>query len=371
MKVLLFLAFFLIFVLYILGRASRRRLKDLRKLYERFLKVEEIGREILSPLNLEELFSLTFLAVKEVVPSTGKILLFWLDKDAIPPRISLRKALGVNKKEREEVSFLLEEAGSISRAILSREPVLVKRGKGNNLQDQRLFQTFNLNSSLLIIPIFTLRKLLGALLVERKGRKWREEDIESLLFLARYTSIALENAELYQRLENLAIVDELTGVYNRRYFEDSLDREIKRALRYSHPLSLLMADIDFFKIYNDRNGHLAGDKVLQQVARVFKLNLRETDIISRYGGEEFTIILTETPKKEALTKAEEIRGKVEKEIFPGERSQPQGSLTLSIGVASFPEDAKNKEELVKKADQALYKAKQEGRNRVAFHSPYH
>ncbi|HAO93992.1 MAG: hypothetical protein A2X93_05060 [Deltaproteobacteria bacterium GWC2_56_8] len=166
-----------------------------------------------------------------------------------------------------------------------------------------------------------------------------------------------------EALNALAITDGLTGLYNHRYFKSELDRHVKAAQRFSRPLSLIIADIDYFKHYNDRNGHAQGDVALKAVASVFMKSVREVDMAARYGGEEFVVILPETPVEGALIAAERIRKKVEEEPVLNEETQPNNRLTVSIGVATL-KDGDDMLKLIEAADQALYRAKDEGRNRV-------
>jgi len=157
--------------------------------------------------------------------------------------------------------------------------------------------------------------------------------------------------EYYRTLSN---IDGLTELYNYRYFRELLTREIALAKRYSNYLSLLMIDIDNFKEYNDIHGHLAGDKALRQVARLLKTSCRSGDVVTRYGGEEFTVLMPYTKKEDAAIAAERLRGIIEK----GQpRPWVEPWLTVSIGIANFPSDAQSEEELISRADQALYKAK--------------
>lgn len=175
----------------------------------------------------------------------------------------------------------------------------------------------------------------------------------------------LKEVRKLQRLaEELAIKDGLTGLFNYRYFWQRLEEEILRARRFHHPVSLIIADIDYFKLYNDLHGHLLGDALLRGVAEVLQGNVRTIDVVARYGGEEFVIILVQTGKEEALNVAEKLRKAVEEKTFPFQESQPGGNLTMSFGVATFPMDAKDPDGLIKRADDALYRAKEEGKNRV-------
>jgi diguanylate cyclase (GGDEF)-like protein len=170
-----------------------------------------------------------------------------------------------------------------------------------------------------------------------------------------------EQKEFYK---DLAIRDGLTGVYNHRYFHEVLSREIERARRYPAKLSLMMVDVDNFKRYNDINGHLAGDIVLKEVAEVLSKGIRQVDLVARYGGEEFAIILPNTDKHTAHTLAGRLRSRTSQLKVKGEDAFPGGKLTVSIGLATYPEDATTKDSLITRADKALYKAKAHGKNRV-------
>jgi diguanylate cyclase (GGDEF)-like protein len=172
--------------------------------------------------------------------------------------------------------------------------------------------------------------------------------------------------EARDQLEKLASTDGLTGLYNHRYFKEQLRHEVDRATRHNSPLSLLMMDIDFFKYYNDHQGHPAGDEVLRQIAQLILKNIRKIDVAARYGGEEFAVILPETDSESAVVVAEKIRSFVQQTGFVKEENQPNGCLTLSIGIANFPEDTREGRDLVNIADRRLYKAKQAGRNTLVY-----
>ncbi len=162
----------------------------------------------------------------------------------------------------------------------------------------------------------------------------------------------------------LSYTDDLTGIYNHRFFVEQLTREVERHRRYSTPLSLLMIDIDYFKHYNDSNGHLAGDQVLKTIARLIERGVRQTDIVARYGGEEFAAILTNTETKGAFDIAERVRKNVADTRFPNERAQPNKDLTVSVGMATISPSISTLTDLIREADHALYRAKKAGRNRT-------
>ena len=173
--------------------------------------------------------------------------------------------------------------------------------------------------------------------------------------------------KLFEQTQASVFRDELTGLSNFRYFREYLAREIQRGERYNPPLSLVMVDIDNFKIYNDRNGHETGNQALSAMARLLSDSLRKIDITARYGGEEFAMVLPSTSKTGAFHVAERARGKIQSHPFPGAEGQPGGRLTVSMGVATFPADAREAGALVRCADGALYAAKSLGRNQVQLY----
>jgi diguanylate cyclase (GGDEF)-like protein len=181
--------------------------------------------------------------------------------------------------------------------------------------------------------------------------------------------LAIEYALLYERTLQVAITDQLTGLFNFGYFRDRLREERHRATRTHRLLSLILFDIDHFKRYNDTNGHPAGNDVLKRIARILREEAGELDIVARYGGEEMAVILPESSRKEAHELAERIRHRVESNEFPRMSSQPGGRITLSAGVATYPVDAASSSELIKRADESLYAAKRAGRNRVVAYNP--
>jgi diguanylate cyclase (GGDEF)-like protein len=171
-----------------------------------------------------------------------------------------------------------------------------------------------------------------------------------------------ELSDMNSRLERLAVTDGLTGVFNHRRFQEAIRAELVRSERHQRPLGVLMIDVDRFKLVNDALGHPAGDELLRRLAQVLSADLRQTDLIARYGGEEFAVLLPETTKGEALQVAERMRLAVEERINEG--APWPTKVTVSIGVATYPEDARTTEALVLAADQAMYVAKRQGRNRV-------
>jgi len=221
----------------------------------------------------------------------------------------------------------------------------------------------------LCVPLIQNRNLLGLVGLGRRltGAPMTDADREVLATLAGLSANALQNSHLYV----LAIFDGLTRVFNHRYFMRRLREEFQRARRYEEPLSLLMVDIDGFKKYNDQHGHLRGDRVLAEMAELVLTSLRrDVDIVARYGGEEFACILPETNAPAAYEAADRIRRRVEAWGVGRERGAEEVPLTISVGVSTYAADwPGTPEELIERADQALYSAKRAGRNRVGVAQP--
>jgi diguanylate cyclase (GGDEF)-like protein len=191
-------------------------------------------------------------------------------------------------------------------------------------------------------------------------------DMDSPLRLLAAAGLAVSNALLYERTMRLSKTDGLTGLRNHREFVDTLAVEVLRSQRYRRPFGLLMIDVDHFKRYNDANGHPQGNRVLKELAELLHDNFKNTDVVARYGGEEFVVLLLETrSKEECVSVAERLRSMVEWCGFPRAETQPNGRITVSIGVSYCPEDGQSADELIQAADEALYRAKQGGRNKVA------
>jgi diguanylate cyclase (GGDEF)-like protein len=187
---------------------------------------------------------------------------------------------------------------------------------------------------------------------------------ENMILLEKLKRKNEELEYVNRTLKELTIRDGLTGLYNHRHFQETLALEISRSKRYAKAFSVVFLDVDFFKQYNDTHGHLHGDAVLVGLSKLLIDGLRKSDVAARYGGEEFVLLLPETSKENAFTLAGTIREKIAAHPFPGRETQPQGKVTVSMGIAVFPEDGSDSSSLLHRADEALYQAKNAGRNRV-------
>ncbi|MDR1196643.1 MAG: sensor domain-containing diguanylate cyclase [Endomicrobium sp.] len=236
--------------------------------------------------------------------------------------------------------------------------------------DRRFPMLQNKDVSVIAVPVDVNGSFWGILIGTSPGKNaFRDSDLRLLSILSGIISAVLNNAYLYVKIQELAITDGLTGLYTQSYFKERLKEEMKRARSNKVPLSVAVLDIDFFKKINDRYGHRSGDVILSQVAALLRGRFRETDLLSRYGGEEFGVIMLHTDDDEAVKILEEVRAGIEKERFflPIESYSPiQVKITVSIGFAGLEVGgtAAVEDELIKKADKALYKAKNSGRNRT-------
>jgi len=248
-----------------------------------------------------------------------------------------------------------------------RKPLIINDVRADRRFDARLDMLTGFRTrSILCAPLLSRGRIIGAVeLINKRKGPFTREDLAMVTTLVEPGAIAIENAILYQRSAELTVTDDLTKLFNSRYLNVHLRREIKRSRRYGVPVSLIFLDLDGFKEVNDNHGHLSGSRALFEVGQVLQRTVREIDVVSRYGGDEFTIILPQTGATGAMIIADRIRAAVEDQVFLSGQGLTV-RLTASFGVSTFPDHGQSREELIQKADQAMYLVKDRGKNGVAL-----
>lgn len=328
----------------------------------RYAKLKDLTGKLSTTLSLDTVIRIVVDNVSELVEKSEVSLLYLVEEEA--QELALRVACGKSgpisiKSKRGDIFDIW--------VLKQRQPLLVSDvGKDFRFNLDLIPEEIKREYiSLIAAPLISEKKVIGVLRVESKELDaYAGDDLRLLAVLADLAATAIGNAKLYHRIEELAITDGLTGLYCHRYFKDRLDEDIIKATRIKQPLSILMLDIDNFKDYNDKYGHIAGDIVLKNIADILELSVEPGDLVARYGGEEFVLILLGKDKTEAQKFAEGLRTKIESKIFLLRKLETR--VTVSIGGATFPQDSISKDELVRLADGALYEAKKLGRNRVCL-----
>jgi len=340
--------------------ARRKREKeDLDKTLQNLSLLYSIGKAMNYISDLKNLLQYILSQAIEITSAEkGSIMLYNLETD----RLNIRVLAGledtkyqekVNNNEIRCRSFKPGE-GIAGRVFMTSQPMIV-----NNIREDDLFIKSETSyvRSIACIPMVVYSDVVGVINVTNKkdGKEFTEEDVEMLKAVADQAAVAVNKAQLW----DMAVTDSLTGLYVRRYFMVKLQEEIHRAERYNKPLSVVMVDLDRFKKINDTYGHDAGDRALKTISQFFQKNIRDIDAIGRYGGEEFVMLIPDADKEAAFCLAERLRkelAKVKLEDLP--------PITISLGIATYPSDGTDIDELIKKADAAMYEAKRKGRNRA-------
>jgi len=281
-----------------------------------------------------------------------------------PGEMAIVHAIGLDKEAREKAVLRLGEGVAGGLAQKRRVSIVRHAGEDGPATDRDYRQ-----HSYMIVPLVHGDEVLGVICCTDRFDEdpFDDRDAAYMEAFAESAALILSNALQYRAADELATIDELTQLFNRRHFDRVLGQEVERARRYKHDLTLAMVDVDHFKKYNDTNGHQAGDRALSTIAKILKDSFRKTDIVCRYGGEEFAVIMPETTRKEGngVDFVDRARQRVEEAgLFFEDRDGRKTTLTISGGVATFPGQAADAEKLVKLADQTLYRAKSLGRNRI-------
>ncbi len=342
-----------------LDKKSESEKLNLQKAVHDITSLSQAPKEMISSVSLEELIDCMEKAIVGYFTFSKCKLIIFSFKEAVP-NIDTIYNLPRNRagKQQDDTTGYEEMLCDFIRDKSS--PLIIDKNSNMPVPDElKLPEDID---TFIAIPLIAGNRLNGVFVVEGPLLN----DIVRLIILGHQFSIVLERIRLYALVQELAITDGLTNVFVRRYFLDRFAEETERAGHFSTKLSFLMLDIDFFKKCNDKFGHLVGDVALKRIADILKRNLREIDIIGRYGGEEFAIMLPETTKEGAFAVADRLREEVEKADI--EAYDEKVKLTISMGIATFPDDANDLKQIIDKADQMLYKAKESGRNKVVVYA---
>ncbi len=278
--------------------------------------------------------------------------------------ISVKACHGFAESEIKNVTFKLGEGIS---------GIVAKSGKSILIEDVSKDKRYlhykdkkkDVGSFLSIPLIIKGNEIIGVLNVHKKMLSgFTPGDVDLFSEIAYDLANAIDKAKVYEETKELSMKDDLTSLYNRRFFNGNLEQEFVRAKRYNRTFSLIMLDIDNFKVYNDTNGHLKGDDAIKKTSKLLLKNIRKSDIIARYGGEEFIVLMPEIDHKGALRVAENLREVIERTEFVNEKAQPGGNFTITAGVSTYPGKARSIIDMIDYADKALYAGKALGRNVV-------
>jgi diguanylate cyclase (GGDEF)-like protein len=337
-----------------LGLALKRTAKRLAILTD----IVKTANSILEPRKVIELI---MGKIQQLIPSEAWSMLM---VDEEKQELAFELALGAKGKDVSSYRIKLGE-GVAGWVAQTGKPAIVN----DAARDRRFTRKFDTKTqfetrSILCAPLISRGRTIGVVeIINRVGGRFTQTDLDILLTLVEPCAIAIENAMLFQRTEQLTITDDLTKLFNSRYMNLYIGREIKRCKRHGIPLSVIFLDLDGFKGINDQYGHLAGSGTLAEVGGILAEEVRESDILARYGGDEFVVVLPETPPAGALVIAERLRRAIEEHSFLGSQGL-SAHISASFGISSYPDHALTPEGLIQKADQAMYRVKERDKNGI-------
>lgn len=271
---------------------------------------------------------------------------------------------GFNRQVRSmKLPLIQNDGGLLSLCVLGGMPLQLTKETMQKYAHDPIVRMLS-SEELVVVPLKSKDRVNGLIVADNfiTREPITKDDLRMLIMLANQAGLAIENSQLYEKTAYRAHTDYLTELYNHGHFQYLLQTELEKAKATKVPMSLIMLDIDDFKIYNDILGHQAGDNTLKELAALIKNQSRKMDHVCRYGGEEFSIILPQTDKEEAFQIADRLRCDIERRVFINEEILPNKKLTVSIGLSSFPKDGLSPTDLIRASDKALYEAKKKGKN---------
>lgn len=342
------------------NREVERTNRELKAHLAELSALFQINQAMISTLDVGQLFDRMAEVLRDVIRCQGMGLLLYHPG---MEELEVRKTAGIDPNLLRGATVRMD-SGLVGQAARTQEVVYVPNLELDHPRLDYKGNTFP-GGSMVCAPMVVKKRLAGILTLYKSDiHGFTEAEIKLIQAVTNQAAIAVDNARMYEKTRNLSNTDELTGLANRRYFHEILKRELAQARRFTSYFSLIMADIDHFKAFNDTHGHLIGDLALKKVAQVLLQNTRGIDLVARFGGEEFVILLPKTDRQGSFAAAEKLRQCVEETLFTQPQGTSTGRLTLSLGLAEFPADSKEMYELLDRADRALYRAKETGRNRV-------
>jgi diguanylate cyclase (GGDEF)-like protein len=343
------------------GPPARDVSLTLKRTAKRLAILTDIVKTANSILEPRKVIELIMGKIQQLIPSEAWSMLM---VDEEKQELAFELALGAKGKDVASYRVKIGE-GVAGWVAQTGKPAIVN----DAARDSRFTRKFDTKTqfetrSILCGPLISRGRTIGVVeIINRVGGRFTQTDLDILLTLVEPCAIAIENAMLFQRTEQLTITDDLTKLFNSRYMNLYIGREIKRCKRHGIPLSVIFLDLDGFKGINDQYGHLAGSGTLAEVGSILAEEVRESDILARYGGDEFVVVLPETPPGGALVIAERLRRAIEEHAFLGSQGLA-ARISASFGIASYPDHALTPEGLIQKADQAMYRVKERDKNGI-------
>ncbi len=344
-------------------KASRATLRS-RETVKRLQVLGDIVSTANSSLEPSRVVAVIMSQIQQLIPSEAWSILL-VDEER--SELTFEMALGEKGEDLGDFRLKLGE-GIAGWVAQNGKPAIVN----NVSRDQRFQRRFDEQTqfqtrSVLCAPLVSRGKTIGVVEIMNReaGTRFTRRDLNLLLTLVEPAAIALENALLFQRAERLAVTDDLTKLYNSRFLNSYLGKELSRASRHKTSLALIFLDLDGFKLVNDHHGHLCGSRTLHEVGSIIKQSVREEEIVGRYGGDEFVVVLPDTDARGAVLVAERIRQALKNHSFLTDLGLAVG-ISASLGVSCYPEHGSTPQDLIQKADQAMYSVKEQGKDAVGL-----